>query len=152
MRPPACLRFLRPHAWKLVSVRNTAPLRFYHAARYDELVKAGALKYPRIENDGTAMSLPGFREKYGQVEEGHVIEEEVVVRGRVRFVRTPSSKLMFLALSSDFANLQAMFDFAKLDPAKHVTQDAFKQTSKLLKRGDIVCMSLPPLPLLVQPR
>jgi lysyl-tRNA synthetase class 2 len=142
MRPPTCLRLLRPRAWKPLDARNAAYLRFYHAARHAELVKAGALKYPRIRHDGTPMSFPVFRERFGQVEEGHVVDEEVVVRGRVRFVRNASSKLMFVALSSDFTKLQAMFDFSKLDQTKDVSLDSFKQISKLLNRGDIVCMLL----------
>ncbi|KAK1835509.1 hypothetical protein QBC39DRAFT_298253 [Podospora conica] len=144
MRPLARLRSLRPLAWKPLAVRNPACLRFHGsrvAPRYEELVRADALKYPRIQNDGTCMSLPVFREKYGHVEEGQVIEEEVTVRGRLRHIRNPSSKLSFMSLASDFAQLQAMFDFSKLDATKQVTLESFKQTCKLLKRGDIVSIT-----------
>jgi lysyl-tRNA synthetase, class II len=146
MRQATHLRFLRPHVWKPLAARNPAYLRFYHAARHAELVKADALKYPRIPTGGNAMALPAFRARYDGVQEGQVVEEEVVVRGRVQFVRNPGSKLMFLALSSDFTKLQGMVDFSKLDQAANVTVEKFKQISKLLNRGDIVCMLPTPSP------
>lgn len=130
------LQFLRPYAWKTLEARNTAYLRFYHLARKQELEQADALRYPRIRNDGTCMRIPAFREKYKDIEQGKVAEEEVTLRGRVQFVRRSSSKLMFVVIKSEFEQVQGMFNFRKLEGA---SLDGFKGITKLLNRGDIVC-------------
>src|SRR5438552_3289051 len=137
MRSTPCLHFLRPYAWKPLDARRTVYLRFYHAARHQELVQANALKYPRIKNDGVPMRIPAFRERYKDIQKGAVAGEDVVLRGRVQFVRRASSKLVFLALESEFMPVQGMLNLGKLEGETDLQE--FKALSKLISRGDIVC-------------
>ena len=151
MKSAPRLQFLRPFAWKPLEVRNPGYLRFYHLARHRELVQANALKYPRIRHDGVPMRIPVFREKYEHIQHGTLAEDEVIVRGRVQFVRLASSKLVFVALKSEFEQLQAMLSFKRLEAAG-VPLNEFKEWSKLLNRGDILCASaIRPLSWPVEP-
>jgi lysyl-tRNA synthetase class 2 len=58
--------------------------------------------------------------------------------GRLQSVRRASSKLVFLDLTGEFEHIQAMCNFRKLEPTG-VDLNAFKDVSKLLRRGDLVC-------------
>jgi len=138
MRLAPRLKFPRPCAWKPLGTRNPASLRFYNVARQQELVKANALNYPRIRHDVTPMRIPEFQEKYQDTQQGTVADEEVVVRGRVQFVRTASSKLIFIVIKSEFEQIQGMLNFRNLELAG-TTAGVFKEFSKLVARGDIIC-------------
>jgi lysyl-tRNA synthetase, class II len=138
MRPAPRLQFLRPFAWKPLVARNPAYLRFYNVARREQLVEAKAFEYPRIRHDGVPMRIPAFREKYQHIEQGVVAEEEVIIRGRVEFVRVASSKLVFVMVKSEFEQIQGMLNFRQLEPTG-ATRDSFKRFSKLVARGDIIC-------------
>ncbi|KAK0657689.1 hypothetical protein B0T16DRAFT_314545 [Cercophora newfieldiana] len=135
------LQFLRPFAWKPLVARNPAYLRFYKAERQQELVQADALEYPRIRHDGTPMRIPTFRKKYGHIEPGVVVDEEVTIRGRVEFVRIASSKLVFVVVRNEFEQVQGMLNFRALGPADKTTRSVFKKWSKLVARGDIVSVT-----------
>ena len=82
------------------------------------------------------MRIPKFREKYSHIETGVLAEEQVVIRGRVQFVRRSSSKLVFVALKSEFEPIQGMINFRNLEG---VTLEEFKRMAKLWNRGDIIC-------------
>lgn len=141
MRPSPYLRFLRPYAWGPLEAprRNPVYLRFYHLARHQELARTDALRYPRIQHDGgVPMRIPAFRAKYAHIEHGTLAEDEVVLRGRVQFVRRVGSKLVFLVLRGEFEQVQAMVNLGKLE-AGGATLDRFRDMSRLLNRGDIVC-------------
>lgn len=59
--------------------------------------------------------------------------------GRLQSVRRASSRLVFLDLTGEFEHVQAMCNFRKLEPTG-LGLDAFKDFSKLLRRGDLICM------------
>ncbi|KAK1752535.1 hypothetical protein QBC47DRAFT_388770 [Echria macrotheca] len=147
--PTTTLHFLRPYAFRPpldAAAQRQIYLRFYHAARHQELVRADALRYPRIRRDGVAagaaavMRIPAFRDKYKSIQKGHVAEEDVVLRGRVQFVRRASSKLVFLALEGEFTPVQGMLNFGKLEGGE-TDLEKFKALSKLISRGDIVSLT-----------
>jgi len=144
MTSKSCLQqLLRPTAWKPLRTQASASLRSYHRARFQELEKADALKYPRIQHhDATPpMRIPVFREKYQNVEKGVVVEgEEVVVHGRLQSIRRASSKLAFLVLRGEFEDLQGMCNVRELEAAG-VDCSGFKSLVRLLNKGDIICMN-----------
>ncbi|OIW24022.1 lysyl-tRNA synthetase-like protein [Coniochaeta ligniaria NRRL 30616] len=112
------------------------------AARIEELSQAKALVYPRIQRSSNAMPMriPTFREKYRNVSKENPGEEEVVLHGRLQSVRRASSKLVFLDLTGEFEHVQAMCNFRKLEPTG-VDLNAFKDLSKLLRRGDLISIT-----------
>ncbi|KAK0632793.1 hypothetical protein B0T14DRAFT_533132 [Immersiella caudata] len=140
MRPAPRLQCLRPFAWKPLVVHHPAYLRFYNVARQQELAQANALQYPRIRHDGNPMQIPAFREKYQHIEKGVVANEEVIIRGRVEFVRVASSKLVFVVVRSEFEQIQGMLNFRQLEPTG-ATKESFKSFSKLVARGDIISVA-----------
>ncbi|KAK4454586.1 lysyl-tRNA synthetase [Podospora aff. communis PSN243] len=140
MRSAPRLQFLRPFAWKPRVTCNPAYLRFYHAARHQELVKANALQFPRIRHDGNPMRIPEFREKYQHMEQGVVANEEVIIRGRAEFVRVAGSKLVFIVVRGEFEQVQVMLTFRLLEPTG-ATSESFKSFSKLVARGDIISVT-----------
>ncbi|KAB5578598.1 hypothetical protein GE09DRAFT_1199769 [Coniochaeta sp. 2T2.1] len=108
------------------------------AARIDELTEAKALVYPRIQKStAMPMRIPIFREKYRDVSKENPGEEEVVLHGRIQSVRRASSKLVFLDVTGEFEHVQAMCNFRKIEPTG-VDIDAFKDISRLLRRGDLI--------------
>ncbi|KAM7207097.1 hypothetical protein V8F33_000196 [Rhypophila sp. PSN 637] len=142
---PRLQQLLRPHVWKSLGTtpRQTgASLRKYHGARSQELEKANALKYPRIQHCDAAppMRIPVFREKFQHVKEGEVVEgEEVVVHGRLQSIRRAGSKLAFLVLRNEFEDLQGMCNVRQLEAAG-VDCSGFKSLVQLLNKGDIISL------------
>ncbi|KAK0747761.1 hypothetical protein B0T21DRAFT_279178 [Apiosordaria backusii] len=149
MRPSPSLQFLRPYA--RVPVRNAAAFPHirraqlsqrcsFHLARQQELEQAGALKYPRIRNDGgVIMRIPDFRAKYQDIQQGIVAEEEVTLRGRVESVRRAGSKLVFIDIRSEFENVQGLCNLGKL--VDGTTGAGLKDLARLLNRGDIISVT-----------
>lgn len=142
---PRLQQLLRPRAGKPPTttprVAGGALIRSYHDARFQELEKANALKYPRIQHQDAAppMRIPVFREKYQHVKEGEIIEgEEVVVHGRLQSIRRAGSKLAFLGLRNEFEDLQGMCNVRQLEAAG-VDCSGFKSLVQLLNKGDIIC-------------
>ncbi|KAK3329069.1 hypothetical protein B0H66DRAFT_540178 [Apodospora peruviana] len=144
---PSLRQLLRPHTWKPLRVgadRHASVLlarRAYHPARHHELAQANALKYPRIHHDDATppMRIPVFREKFKHVEKDTVIEEEVVVHGRLQFIRRVGSGLVFLVLRGEFENLQGMCNVRRLEAAG-VDCSGLRGLTQLLNRGDIISL------------
>ncbi|KAM7209013.1 hypothetical protein V8F20_000622 [Naviculisporaceae sp. PSN 640] len=143
---PRLQQLLRPRAWKALTiphrVAGSALVRNLHDGRFQELERADALKYPRIQHQDGAppMRIPVFREKYQHVKEGEVIEgEEVVVHGRLQSIRRAGSKLAFLVLRNEFEDLQGMCNVRQLEAAG-VDCSGFKSLVQLLNKGDIISL------------
>ncbi|KAK4204028.1 hypothetical protein QBC40DRAFT_218214 [Triangularia verruculosa] len=145
MRPPPSLQFLRPYArvpvaFQLLRRAQLSQRCSFHLARQQELEQAGALKYPRIQNDGgVIMRIPDFRSKYRGIEQGTVTEEEVTLRGRVESVRRAGSKLVFIDIRSEFENVQGLCNLVKL--VDGTTGVGLKDLARLLNRGDIISVT-----------
>lgn len=58
--------------------------------------------------------------------------------GRLQSIRRAGSKLVFLDIIGEFEHVQAMCNWGKLS-AGGVNAEQFKDLSRLLKRGDLVC-------------
>ncbi|KAK0731856.1 hypothetical protein B0H67DRAFT_566047 [Lasiosphaeris hirsuta] len=127
-------RPLRSNWSNLLGVRNCC------VRDYSRSTKANVPKYPRIEHSGIPMRIPEFREKYRGIETHVTADEEVVLRGRVQFIRKASSKLIFIVLKSEFEQVQGLFNFGKLEAAG-VTLDSFKTISTNLQRGHIISVT-----------
>jgi lysyl-tRNA synthetase class 2 len=136
MRPPSSLQFLRPYIWKPAGPPNPAYLRFFHLARQQELEQANALKYPRLRHHAPPMRIPDFRDKYADIPQGTVAEEEVTLHGRIESVRRAGNKLVFLDLKGEFENVQGVCNFGKLVDGSTVAR--LKELARLLSRGDII--------------
>lgn len=147
MSKPRLQQLLRPRVWKphgaTARLADSLVVRSYHDARFQELEKADALKYPRIQHQDAAppMRIPVFREKFQHVKEGEVMEgEEVVVHGRLQSIRRAGSKLTFLVLRGEFEDLQGMCNVRQLE-AVGVDCSGLKSLVQLLNKGDIICTS-----------
>ncbi|KAL2198909.1 hypothetical protein P885DRAFT_30743 [Corynascus similis CBS 632.67] len=136
MRPTPSLQFLRPYTWKPAGPLNPVYLRFFHLARQQELEQANALKYPRLCHHGPPMRIPDFREKYANIQQGIVADEEVTLHGRIESVRRAGSKLVFLDLRGEFERVQGICNLGKL--LDGTTVGGLKGLAKLLNRGDII--------------
>lgn len=142
MRSSPVLSFLRPYQYAPLQWPRPVYLRFHHLARQHRLSEANSLKYPRLQHEGQAMRVPEFRERYRAVGIGTTAEDEVVLRGRIHSIRQASSKLFFFQFTSEFESVQALCNLGKLEE-QGVTLADFKKCSKILQRGDIICMPFP---------
>ena len=135
MRVRPSLQFLRRYSSDALSP-DTVPQRL--GRRLDPR-RAGDLKYPRLRHHAPVARIPDFREKHAAIETGVVDPNEVTLHGRIEAVRTASSKLVFLSLSAEFNQVQAICNLGKL--ADGTALQDFKDFSKLLIRGDIVSVT-----------
>jgi lysyl-tRNA synthetase class 2 len=90
-----------------------------------------------------SLSLSEFIAKYGQLQNGEQLNEEVTLSGRIHAVREASSKLKFYDIRGEGVKVQIMAnarEYGKGDSKKvNENKDSdFQRITDIIKRGDII--------------
>lgn len=117
--------------------------------RITRLEIANALKWPRIQNEMSTLTLSEYNEKYRRLQAGAKLNDEtVLVRGRLMSFRIAGGKLIFLDIYQDGYMVQGICNQADLDAFSGISKRAFKDFWHKLQRGDFICWYLKSLPFL----
>lgn len=98
------------------------------------LKATGGAKHPYPHKFHVTTSLVQFLEKYANLQDGEVLEnEELSVAGRVHAIRESGAKLIFYDLRGEGVKLQVMAT------AKHYeSEERFVEDTDVIRRGDII--------------
>lgn len=103
-------------------------LRLRHIAKLKE---GGENPYPHKYH--VQISLTEFIERFGHLEDGDILEEEVTVAGRIHAMRPSGAKLNFYDLRGEGVKIQIMAN------AKYYkSEEEYRTMEDRLRRGDIV--------------
>lgn len=118
-----------------VNEEEISPNEYFklRSAAVAELKKSEAT-HPYPHKFHVSSSLEAFIERYGQLKDGDMLEQESLsVAGRIHAIRESGGKLIFYDLRGEGVKLQVMAN-AKL----YESEAAFVEDTARLRRGDIV--------------
>ncbi|RDL33139.1 Class II aaRS and biotin synthetase [Venustampulla echinocandica] len=110
--------------------------------RIEKLKAVGALRWPRIEGDALAVSIPEFHRRYGkELKPGEKrTGETVLVRGRITSVRVFGSSLVFVDIVEDGHRVQGVCNFSEIGIFNSLDKKQFELFVKTARRGDYISM------------
>ncbi|KAL4806891.1 hypothetical protein BDV18DRAFT_138406 [Aspergillus unguis] len=102
--------------------------------RVEEVKKACADPYPRLQKSSSLVACSEFRSRYNHLANNETVEDDTVtVNGRVRVSRLAGNKLIFFDIIQDGHKVQIMCNLKRLEG---VDREAFKKFYRVLRRGD----------------
>ncbi|KAI9882340.1 MAG: hypothetical protein M1823_005911 [Watsoniomyces obsoletus] len=108
--------------------------------RIPGLVRAGFREYPRIKTHHQLISAKDFHATYEGLKKGGLINNTIVtVHGRLSAMRESGSKLVFLDVDQ-VVKVQGVCHLSKCIKEGEDPEE-FKQSLKLLRRGDVIGMT-----------
>jgi lysyl-tRNA synthetase class 2 len=134
------------HAVVKTQLTQSTELRAKLQERIDELNKAGALEWPRIQGDKNTLRIADFNEKYDYLQTNDRISDHTVrINGRLKGFRVAGSKLVFLDLVQDGVATQVLLEKKSLVGGNEVDSDLFRSFYRLIRRGDVICRYIDPI-------
>jgi hypothetical protein len=138
--------------------QETAELEAAKRIRERDITDVYTSKYPRLVHGSNPISAPEFNSEYEGREEFDSSTPEVTVygevlsfpkiqrthtntfKGRIASKRQHGKYFLFVDVVNEFDTIQAMVSWQSVEAASKVTKPKFFLFTKLIERGDHICM------------